>query len=268
MKLHGLQIGINDFPGSDSDLSGCVNDARDISRLLSPNKSNVGDALDKVPFFHNAASNVTLLDSQAKLKKAIEAVGTVLSKLNDGDMAFLWFSQHGTFTDDTERHEALVFNDFGLWTDTKIARLLSVRNPKSFVVIGTDACHTGTKSRSVAKHSRFLPTFKFPVSERPQQLNIPRAVQRLLPAKSLDNVIHFAGCQAAEVCYDTSFNNRPNGAFTYYLLRALMTLTPGATFGDWFQAVCKVLPTKEYPQSPCVNAKPNMLAMRIPLKKG
>lgn len=270
MNLHGLVVGINNFPGSGSDLAGCINDARDISNLLSPNKSSTSTAIDKLPFFHCANSLVTLIDAQAKRTPAIEAVGTLLSKLDDGDWGVLWFSQHGTFVDETQRHEALVFQDFGLWTDTQIVRLLSKRNPKSFLMIGTDACHTGTKPRGASfDKSRFLASTNFPQGERPDQLFGTRGkVERLLPPGALDNVIHFAGCQAHEVCYDTQFNGRPNGAFTYYLLKAMGQLKPGATFGDLYRKVCMMLPTKQYPQAPSLNAKPAMIALPIPSRKG
>lgn len=270
MNTHVLVIGINDYPGSNNDLNGCVNDARDISRLMSPNHGTHKDAIEKTPFFHNANSLVTLINNQAKLKPVIEAVGTVLTKLHDGDTAFIWFSSHGTFTDDSERHEALVCHDFGLWVDTKVVSLISKRNPKSLVVFGTDACHTGTRRRDAFGRTipRFLQAADFPVDEKPNQLPGTRAMQKLLPPGALKNVIHFAGCQDTEVCYDTSFNGRPNGAFTYYLIKALSSLTPGATYGDWFNAACKYLPSGEYPQAPCCNALPDTLAMPLPLRKG
>lgn len=269
MNTHSVIVGINDFPGTGSDLSGCINDARDIQRLLSPNRATSPSAIDRLPFFHCANSINSLIDNQAKLKASIEAVGTMLQKLGDGDLGFLWFSQHGTFTDESQRHEALVFHDFGLWVDTKIVKLICQRNPKSLLFIGTDACHTGTRGFGDEDKPRFLNAAQFPVAvEHPIQMPGWREVERLLPAKSLDNVIHFAGCQASEVCYDTSFNGRANGAFTYYLLKSLSTLQPGATYGDWFKAVCKSLPTKRYPQRPSCNAKPNVLATPLPLRKG
>ena len=44
---------------------------------------------------------------------------------------------------------------------------------------------------------------------------------------------------------------RPNGAFTYYALKTLKTLKPGATYADWQAAVNPVcLPSVQYPQSP------------------
>jgi len=34
MAKHALTVGINDYPGSDMDLAGCVNDAKDWRALL------------------------------------------------------------------------------------------------------------------------------------------------------------------------------------------------------------------------------------------
>jgi hypothetical protein len=62
MAKYALCIGINDYPGTGSDLAGCVNDANDWATLLK----NRGFLVDK------------LLDKQAKgdaIREAIE--GTV-----------------------------------------------------------------------------------------------------------------------------------------------------------------------------------------------
>jgi hypothetical protein len=59
-----------------------------------------------------------------------------------------------------------------------------------------------------------------------------------------------AGCRDAEYSYDADFGARPNGAFTYYALKTLKSLAPGATYADWHKAIQTCLPSASYPQSP------------------
>jgi hypothetical protein len=59
-----------------------------------------------------------------------------------------------------------------------------------------------------------------------------------------------SGCQDTEYSYDAWFQGRPNGAFTYVALRALKSLPAKATYRDWYKAIRKVLPSRQYPQTP------------------
>jgi metacaspase-1 len=43
---------------------------------------------------------------------------------------------------------------------------------------------------------------------------------------------------------------RPNGAFTFVALNALKRLPKSATYQGWFDAIRKLLPSRQYPQSP------------------
>jgi hypothetical protein len=59
-----------------------------------------------------------------------------------------------------------------------------------------------------------------------------------------------AGCTDTEYSYDANFDERPNGAFTYYALKTLPTLPADATYAHWYQAIRAYLPSSNYPQSP------------------
>jgi metacaspase-1 len=59
-----------------------------------------------------------------------------------------------------------------------------------------------------------------------------------------------AGCRDTEYSWDTSFQNRPNGAFTYYALKTLKDLPAGASYEKWFAAICDYLPSTRLPQAP------------------
>jgi metacaspase-1 len=62
-----------------------------------------------------------------------------------------------------------------------------------------------------------------------------------------------AGCKEGpnNFSYDAKIKGRPSGAFTYYALKSLKTLPPGATYADWHAAITPAyLPSASYPQSP------------------
>ena len=59
-----------------------------------------------------------------------------------------------------------------------------------------------------------------------------------------------AGCKDTEYSWDTSFQKRPNGAFTYYALKTLKNLPTGASYEKWFAAIRDYLPSTRLPQAP------------------
>ncbi len=71
-------------------------------------------------------------------------------------------------------------------------------------------------------------------------------------SRAEDDVL-LAGCEEGpnHFSYDARMAGRPNGAFTYYALKALKTLPADATYAQWHAAVTPAsLPSLKYPQSP------------------
>jgi hypothetical protein len=85
-------------------------------------------------------------------------------------------------------------------------------------------------------------TLVAPVGASPLLAGYSRALGDLL----------LSGCKEGpnNFSFDATINGRPNGAFTYYALKALKTLKPEATYIDWHKAIVKYLPSASYPQSP------------------
>ena len=63
MRRHALCIGINDYPGTDGDLAGCINDAHDWSALLAERGFGVR----------------RLLDAEATKAVMVQAIGDVIA---------------------------------------------------------------------------------------------------------------------------------------------------------------------------------------------
>ena len=84
MAKYALCIGINDYPGTDSDLNGCVNDAHDWAAALRARGFTIQ----------------TLLDRQATDAAMRAAIKATLTKTVQGDSVAIQFSGHGSFVDD------------------------------------------------------------------------------------------------------------------------------------------------------------------------
>lgn len=241
-----LCIGINDYPGINSDLGGCVNDARDWAHELGKRGFEV----------------TLMLDAQAKKAAMVHAIGELVRSTREGDSVVITYSGHGTWVPDDDgdepdgRDEALCPYDITSepLLDDELLELFSERHPRARVVLISDSCHSGSVARfgvarAGTRRVRFLPPEVF-LSD-PTELERARRVERA-PSKgrSRGSALLLSGCQDLEVSWDASFEGRPNGAFTRAALDALQRLPSSATYADWYKAIRARLPTAEYPQSP------------------
>jgi hypothetical protein len=247
MAKRALCIGINDYPGTGSDLAGCVNDANDWAEALAERDFEVAVMLDA------AATREAMLDDMAKHVSAAES----------GDVVVITYSGHGTWVPDADgdekdlRDEALCPHDIraaGAITDDELFELFSARKRGVRAVLISDSCHSGTLQRMAPPIGdnpvtvRFLPPEVFLAAEqRPLAERASVAVAAGRPRRS---ALVLAGCRDTEYSYDASFGDRPNGAYSYVALQALRQLPAGATYRDWHTRIREQLPSADYPQTP------------------
>jgi len=248
MAYKALCIGINDYPGTQNDLSGCVNDARDWAAELKGR----GYAVDM------------LLDAAATHAAMSDAMGGLIDGARSGDTLVLTYSGHGTWVPDSSgdepdgRDEALCPYDIGTagpLLDDDIHALFDRRAPGVRILLISDSCHSGSVTRGAeddldpgGARVRFLPLSAWMAdSDLPPPVARPPKVVSGLKRTGGDLLL--AGCQDTEYSYDTSFRGRPNGAFTYYALKTLHEQKP-ATYDAWLNAIRGYLPSSRLPQSP------------------
>jgi hypothetical protein len=140
----------------------------------------------------------------------------------------------------------------------------------------SDSCHSGTVARFAAittpptitgmkapqRKVRFLPPSVFLSKKDAAKLGIRRAMRASSPPGRYASLL-MAGCQDTEYSYDAYFKGRPNGAFTFVALRALEAISRKATYGDWFKALRKVLPSQQYAQSPNLYGSTSMKKWKV-----
>jgi hypothetical protein len=247
-KKTALCIGINDYPGTGSDLRGCVNDARDWQAELE----------------RRGFQTTLMLDRQATKQAMASQMQRLLVDAKYGDVLVITYSGHGTWVPDADgdepdhRDEALVPHDIreaGPLLDDDLFEIFNERDRGVRLVMISDSCHSGTVAR-FAPHplegqrprTRFLAPAAF--LSQAATAAAERVAGPISRARSRTSSLLLAGCRDSEYSYDAEFNNKPNGAYTYVALQALKQLPASASYRDWHKAICQQLPSPSYPQSP------------------
>jgi hypothetical protein len=250
MTKRALCVGINDYPGTGSDLSGCVNDAQDWAQELTSRGYQVR----------------TLLDKQATRQDMVDALTKLVTGAVAGDSLVFTYSGHGSWLPDDSgdepdgRDEMLCpydISDEQYLMDDDLAQIFKQKAKDVRLYFISDSCHSG----SVAKFAptpliaanrmpkiRLLPPLEY-VKDPDTRDRIPLAMRA--PSSSRGETypaLLLSGCKDVEFSYDADFGGRPNGAMTRAALDALKQ-NP-ATPRDWFKAIRQKLPSQMYPQTP------------------
>lgn len=249
MAKRALCIGINDYPGVENDLSGCLNDVTDWQQALKSRGFQV----------------TTLLNKKATKAAMKAAITKLVSDARDGDTCVLQYSGHGSYVPDESGDETdgvdevLCPCDIGadiFLTDDELYEIFDRQKPGVKLIFLSDSCHSGTISRMMRNvdvpkktpKARLLPPAAFLKGER---LRLAVALSRTRSTRSRPHrALLISGCQDIQTSADAWFNDRPNGAFTYYALKALSDLPANATYKAWHTAIRKYLPNRSYDQVP------------------
>ncbi|MGB5011682.1 MAG: caspase family protein [Candidatus Dechloromonas phosphoritropha] len=262
MAKKALCIGINNYPGTQMDLQGCVNDANDWAAALTQR----GFAVSK------------LLDSEATKAAMMTAMEDLIAKASKGDSLVITFSGHGTYQPDTDGDEADGLDEAlcpydlqtsgAALTDDEIRVLFAARKAGVRIVLISDSCHSGTVTRAAAAERdadtrpRFMPMGNWlPDKLLPRNRAGEVAATTVAPVGATPLLGAFsnklgdlllAGCKEGPNNFssDARISGRDNGAFTYYALKALKMLKADATYADWHKSIGKYLPSASYPQVP------------------
>lgn len=268
-KKLALCIGINDYPGTGSDLSGCVNDANDWAKLLSQKGFTVAKLVDK----------------EATGKNIRESLKAMIAQAVKGDSIFIQYSGHGTYIPDKDGDESDGTDEclcpYDLYTkgpisDDELNDLFTSKKNGVKIVFFSDSCHSGTVTRfapittpptttgknAPVRKVKFLPPANFLSQRDLNKLGTIRTFRRSSPPGRYGSLL-MSGCQDTEYSYDAFFQNRPNGAFTFVALQALKNLKASATYQDWYKAIRKILPSQQYPQSPNLYGSATMKRWKI-----
>ena len=152
-------------------------------------------------------------------------------------------------------------------TDDELYDIFGQHTWGARIIFISDSCHSGSVSRASNRmmgaeedtwkfsKTRFLAPEIYLKSDK-----LKDDAKLLQTARIVENtqgrwniraaMVLFAGYKDTEYSYDTWFNGRANGAFTYSALQTLDTLDNKAIHREWFKEIPKFLPHVQYPQTP------------------
>ena len=247
MAKHALCVGINDYPGTNNDLSGCVNDANDWGAVLT-----------KLGY-----SVTPLIDSKATRAGRVAALTALVQGAKEGDDLVFTYSGHGSWLPDENgdeadgRDEMLCPHDIDsqqYLMDDDLDHIFKAKHPKARLLFISDSCHSGSVTRMAPAigdapkiRARLLPPETFvkdpALLERVRNVAIStKGTRQKYPA------LLISGCRDREVSYDASFGGRANGALTRVAIDA--HASKPKTPREWHSLIRKRLPSVDYPQSP------------------
>ena len=140
MAKYALCIGINDYPGTGSDLSGCVNDANDWAAVLTK----------------RGFTTTKMFDKKASGKNMRAAIDAVIGRAGASDLVVIQYSGHGSYVPDDNgdepdgKDECLCpydINANGPITDDELFDMYSAKKTGVKLLVISDSCHSGSNAR-------------------------------------------------------------------------------------------------------------------------
>lgn len=245
-----------------------MNDAKDWAQALSARGYEVN----------------VVLDSQATRAGIVGALDNMIYQAGaPGDRMIFQYSGHGSWLPDRQgdepdqRDEMICPHDVmsGKYLmDDDLDVIFHKKAKDTTLMMISDSCFSGSVSRftvpaedgspeyEAPKHHpkpRFLPPLNFLAFGRgggQGTIGGDRvALAANAPIKPRRMPAHVAlllsGCRDTEYSYDAYFTERPNGAMSRVAIDALQANPANAI--EWMRAIRKILPSRDYPQTPVLS---------------
>jgi hypothetical protein len=196
-----LLIGIN-YIGTDNELNGCINDVNCINaRIINNGFKNV-----------NIMTDIT--DIKPTKTNILNALKNLLINSQEGDLLFLLYSGHGSYTLDINNNELTGYDqviipcDLKFILDDELKQIIQTNLKKNVTLFAMfDSCFSGS-----------VLDLKYQYLD---SLNYDNYTENNKELETLGNVFMISGCTDCQTSADSVFNNKLNGAMTWALLESL-----------------------------------------------
>jgi metacaspase-1 len=260
-----LITGINNYPNPENHLSGCLDDVQDWSDIL---KNTFG-----------FSTQCLLTDGNCTPANVKAALSQMISQSKPGDVLVWTYSGHGTQVPDYNGDEldgydeAMYLYGTGGFSSCTLLdddiRAITAKLPQGVqLAVVADCCHSGSITRLILeggeiqdRKPRFVPYHDDAVSLKMQDVPLKRSIVAKPTEEDMGEVL-LSACKDQEVSYDTSFDGRASGAFTYFAIQTIKS-NPGATYAEFETSLGKYLPSQDYPMSPQLEGKAVNKARRL-----
>jgi len=223
-----LLFGINNYPGGENDLNGCLNDL-----LLVESK---------LPDFQIRK----FVNSEVTVRCFTEQLQFAIDHAMPGDVIYVHYSGHGSYVrdksgDEIDGYDECLYLYDGPLIDDVTSAILSTIPEGVHVTLGLDCCYSGTGTRDLERpKSRFMP----PKKHTPHHKRVKRAFR-----EGSMNYVVLSACLENETSADAEINGIWNGAFTYYQMNKL---SRDLTNKKWMNKINIYLPNKTFDQTPTI----------------
>ena len=187
-----LLFGINDYMGSNNDLSGCLNDVDDVEKKLK----------NEFPEFQIRKFK----DSEVTTQKFISEIENAFASY--AKYIYVHYSGHGTTNN---VNQALYLYNGPLW-DKALCDLEDSTPEDKKVTVKFDSCFSGgMDDRSFNLLSRRNKNRFYPMAG----IRSISGTEKKFLERDVHKWVIYAGCGPRQTAADAWFNGRANGAFTY-----------------------------------------------------
>lgn len=276
MSKKALLVGVNKYKYVRS-LKGCVNDVRNIADILTS--------------FYGFSTNEirTIVDESVTRDNLMQRLDWLIDNAQTGDSLFFHFSGHGSQVLDRDGDELddnmdeilclhdMDFRDPNSYLLDDDFNDIIDRLPKGvYLTVCIDSCHSGTATRDIGVlnselqipqsdtkiQSRFIkPPADIDLRAYGKALNKRSMGSKIREDKQVSGVesstkakhILLAGCRDEQTSADAFIANDYNGAFTYYLCKALRSKRGIITYEQLIENVRNSIAFNSYDQVPQLN---------------
>ena len=207
-----LLIGIN-YLNTDYELSGCIHDIEQMKEFLETKGFNNFDMMNDLTNVKPTRMNI------------LNKIKNFISSAVDGDLLFIHFSGHGSYTYDVNKDEidgndeAIVSCDLEYIIDDEIKSIINQFSKNNVSIIGIfDSCHSGTMLDLKYNYKYLENTY----------------IENKKDVECSGNVLMISGCMDNQTSSEAIINGKPQGALTATFIE---NMSINSTF-SWKELMC------------------------------
>ena len=225
-----LLIGIN-YIGTDHELNGCIDDTERMKTFLETKGFNNFDIMTDLTNIKPTRINI------------LNKIKNLLYHSVEGDLLFIYFSGHGSYTYDLNgdekdgKDELIVSSDLKYIVDDEIKDILNKFSKKNVSIIGMfDSCHSGTMM-DLRYHYDYL---NDDYSEN------------VMNGNCLSNVLMISGCMDEQTSLEAIVDGKPQGALTSTFIN-IMNMKNNLSWKELMYDMNESLKSNNFPQIPQIS---------------
>ena len=225
-----LLIGIN-YTGTSNELYGCINDV-----------NSVNERITKIDGFSNITILTDLTSKRATRDNILSELKNLLVNSQAGDLLFLLYSGHGSYTidrnnDETDgRDELIIPCDLKTIVDDELKSIIQSNLKQNVTLFAMfDSCFSGSV---LDLRYQYI-----------DSLNYDNYTENMKESETIGNVFMISGCTDKQTSADSVFNGKANGAMTWSLLESLKQ-KPNCSWRELIKQMRDLLKTNNYEQIP------------------